>query len=478
VRRVSRDLPNSLPSADEVEKAALGCLLAGSAEHQTRLLRDLTPEHFHNPAHREILEAFLSARNAAGPEAAVDETLVISRLHALNRLEACGGPAYFAELLTAWTGGGWSAYFDRLEEMRRRRAGLAVARRLLRAFNDQTEDFAGDVADAVKALSSLASREADFDLKPMKPLVQELIDELEQEMTNPDTPGAVVATGFRHLDREVRVEPGDLVVLAGRPSAGKTALCVNLLENITTARGEDGELPQGKLPAAMFSLETPDRRLTRRLVLSRAGIPVRSRGRDLIGREDLRAFNRAGMEIAESSLLIADRPALSIQALEAVLDWAVPRHGLKVVAVDYLQRMTSTSRGAREKRYLEIGEISRGLKVLALKHRIVVIALAQLGRDCETRRPHKADLRESGDIEQDADHVWLLHRPETYDQSAEPGYAELIVAKQKDGGTPDIPLTFHKELCRFESREPSETGTTPGEQSGESPALRRNRAAA
>jgi replicative DNA helicase len=244
-----------------------------------------------------------------------------------------------------------------------------------------------------------------------------------------------------------------MVVIAARPSMGKTALAMNMAEHLAVDL---------KLPVAVFSLEMSTQQLIQRLLCSRAKVNLKKVRDGFLTERDFPALTAAAAKLAESKMFIDDTPGLSILELRAKARRLKSQHNIDAIFIDYLQLLRSTSRRAQDNRQIEIAEISNGLKALAKELDIAVVVLAQLNRNPESRtgeakgRPRLSDLRESGSIEQDADLVGLLVREEYYADSDDEkkeseGKATLIIAKQRNGPTGDVPLTFLKEFTRFET---------------------------
>ena len=264
-----------------------------------------------------------------------------------------------------------------------------------------------------------------------------------------------LATGLGDFDKMTDgLHGAEMIVIAARPSMGKTALAMNIAEHIAV------ELQK---PIAVFSLEMSSQQLVQRLLCSRAKVNL-GRVRDgFLSERDFPALTAAASKLAESKFFIDDTPGLSILELRAKARRLKSQHDIAAIFIDYLQLLRSTSKRAQDNRQLEIAEISSGLKGLAKELNIPIVVLAQLNRNPEGRtgaslgRPRLSDLRESGSIEQDADVVGLLIRDEYYadtdeDKKEAEGKATLIIAKQRNGPVGDIPLTFLKEFTRFENR--------------------------
>jgi replicative DNA helicase len=259
-------------------------------------------------------------------------------------------------------------------------------------------------------------------------------------------------TGFHGFDRMTGgMHDGEMIVIAARPSMGKTALVMNIAEHVAV---------EGKLPVAVFSLEMTTDQLSQRFLCSRARVNLqRAREGSLLDR-DFPSITAAACKFSESQLFIDDASGLNILELKARARRLKAQHGIKLLIIDYLQLLRSNSKRGQENRQIEVTEISAGLKGLAKELKIPVVVAAQLNRQPEARqggKPRLSDLRESGSIEQDADVVGLLFRQEMYEDDAEArhecaGEAELIIAKQRNGPIGEIPLTFLKEFTRFEDR--------------------------
>ena len=264
-----------------------------------------------------------------------------------------------------------------------------------------------------------------------------------------------IPSGFADFDKMTDgLHRQEMVVIAARPSMGKTAFAMNIAEYIAVDL---------KMPVAVFSLEMGSQQLVQRLLCSRAKVNL-GRVRDgFLSERDFPALTAAASKLAESKIFIDDTAGLSILELRAKARRLKSQHDIQAIFIDYLQLLRSTSRRAQDNRQLEIAEISSGLKALAKELNIPIIVLAQLNRNPEQRsgdskgRPRLSDLRESGSIEQDADLVGLLVREEYYaenddEREESKGKATLIIAKQRNGPVGDVPLTFLKEFTRFETR--------------------------
>src|SRR5947207_2864150 len=261
-----------------------------------------------------------------------------------------------------------------------------------------------------------------------------------------------LSTGFIELDRLTSgLHPAEMVVIAGRPSMGKTALAMNMAEHVAVNQ---------RKPVAVFSLEMSSQQLVQRMLCSRARVNLQRVRDGFLGERDFPSLTAAASKLADAKIFIDDSPSLEILELRAKARRLKAQQNVELVLIDYLQLLRSATRRAKENRQLEISEISAGLKALAKELNIPVIVVAQLNRQPEARsggKPRLSDLRESGSIEQDADLVGLLVRPEIYEEDEEAraekeGEAELIIAKQRNGPVGEIPLTFLKEFTRFEDR--------------------------
>src|SRR4030095_4795797 len=295
----------------------------------------------------------------------------------------------------------------------------------------------------------------------MKDQVMEAIESIEKLY---ERKGGItgISTGFIELDRMTSgLHPAEMIVIAARPSMGKTALALNITEHVAINE---------KLPVAVFSLEMSSQQLVQRLLCSRARVNLQKVRDGFLAERDFPSLTGAASKLAEAKIFIDDSAGLSILELRAKSRRLKAQHDVQLIVIDYLQLLRSTSRRAQDNRQLEISEISAGLKGLAKELKIPVIVVAQLNRNPETRTgtgkgvPRLADLRESGSIEQDADLVGLLVREEYYADSDEErteleGKAELIIAKQRNGPIGQVKLTFLKDFTRFEDRAEEPAGS-------------------
>ena len=264
-----------------------------------------------------------------------------------------------------------------------------------------------------------------------------------------------ISTGFVEFDRMTSgLHPAEMIVIAARPSMGKTAFAMNIAEHVAI---------QEKLAVAVFSLEMSSQQLVQRLLCSRARVNLKKVRDGFLGEREFSSLTSSASKLAEAKMFIDDTGSLSILELRAKARRLKAQHDIRLIVVDYLQLLRSTTRRGQENRQIEISEISGGLKGLAKELNIPIIVVAQLNRNPENRtgdskgRPRLSDLRESGSIEQDADLVGLLVREAYYADTDEEkeeaaGNADLIISKQRNGPIGDIPLTFLSEFTRFETR--------------------------
>lgn len=449
------DPTRPLPSAHDMERGVLSCMMQAPEYAVGAAMEVLGGDHFHVPAHA-MLYALMVEQNDSGKP--IDPVSLQQLLMDRKLMENVGGPAAVAEIYTfAPTPAHVTHYATQVREKATlRRVITSCSECINRAFEDQ--ENVGPLLDEVEA-KILGIREGEADKKgmlTMKERVFKAIDDLEAKAANPNAINGV-ATGFRILDEMTGgMHPGEMIIVAARPSMGKTSFAMNIVENVAVDQNR---------PCAVFSLEMTADSLVQRLICSRAKINMRAlMSGQFLNQGSFQQMTRAASALAGSKIFIDDTPALSILDLRSKARRLHKMHKIELIMVDYLQLCRSTSRRAQDNRQQEIAEISSGLKALAKELSLPIIVLAQLNRGAENRtsnKPKLSDLRESGSIEQDADVVALLFRPEYYAEDDEgraetAGDAELLIAKQRNGPTGGVPLTFRKEFMRFEDREGGE----------------------
>jgi len=447
------DPARALPSAVDMERCVLSCMMQAPDFAVGLAMEKLTPDHFSVEAHSLLYDIVVRQHDAGK---LVDPVSLTQILYDRDLIGKVGGPAFVSEVYTASPNPAHVVHYaDQVQQK-------AILRNIIkacsdcigRAFDDQ--ENVGPLLDEVEA-KILGIREAEEAKKgtlTMKERVFKAIDDLEKLAANPNAISGL-PTGLKRLDEMTGgMHGGEMIIIAARPSMGKTSLAMNIIEHVAVEQ---------RKPCAVFSLEMTADSLVQRLICARARINMRSlMSGQFLNKGDFQQMTRAASQLAESNIIIDDTPALSILDLRSKARRFKKIYGIELIAVDYLQLCRSTSKRAADNRQQEIAEISAGLKALAKELNIPVIVLAQLNRGPETRgnsgKPKLSDLRESGSIEQDADVVGLLYRPEYYAEDEEEkqevsGLAELLIAKQRNGPTGGVPLTFFKEFMRFEMRE-------------------------
>ena len=432
------------PHSVEAEQAVLGGVLIDNGAWD-RIADILIGAHFYRGDHRAVFDAVTSLCQDGQP---CDAVTVAERLDRDGRLESSGGLPYLAELTeNTPSAANIVAYAEIVRER-------AVLRDLIRtsteiadvAFRPQGRSVPDLLDDAERRILEIAERDGagrreSVAMKEVLSSVMERIDELSRR----DNPITGVSTGFTDLDRETAgLQHGDLVIVAGRPSMGKTAFAMNIVE--AAAIGAD-------LPVVVFSMEMPAEQLTMRMLSSLGRIDQQRVRTGALRDDDWPRLTSGSEMLNRTSIFIVDESALTPTELHARCRRLKREHGsIGLVVIDYLQLMHVP--GTRENRATEISEISRSLKALAKELMVPVVACSQLNRRLEERqnkRPVMSDLRESGAIEQDADLILFIYRDEVYnEESKDKGKAEIIIGKQRNGPIGKIDLTFLGRFARFE----------------------------
>ncbi len=449
------------PHSIEAEQSVLGGLLLDNSawDRAGDLLHD---SDFYRLEHKLIYAAIGGLINMAKP---ADVITVFEQLQGLGKAEECGGLVYLNALATSVPS---AANLRRYAEIVRERAVLrklvaAADEIATAAFNPQgrpVPQILDEAESKIFKIGEEGSRSRQGFLS-IDQLVVQLIDRVNELHENGAEEVTGVRTGFYEMDRMTAgLQPGDLIVLAARPSMGKTAFALNIAENVAVNEG---------LPVVVFSMEMGAAQLALRMVGSLGRIDQSNLRTGKLRDDEWGRLSDAVEKLGKASVFIDEGSALTPSELRARARRQARQCGqLGLIVVDYLQLMSGSGGGSEENRATVIGEISRGLKSLAKELKCPVIALSQLNRSVETRtdkRPMMSDLRESGAIEQDADVIMFIYRDDYYNKldgptpSKEPGVAEIIIGKQRNGPTGTVKLTFLKPLTKFDNLAPgSESG--------------------
>lgn len=455
-----------MPQAPGVEKSLLSMMTIDPLNIISQCVADgMTSEYFYVPAHRILWEIF---RDRYEKGVNIDPVSVAQALTDKKQLEAVGGHAGLLDIFSfATTTALYSLHFETLKEKYIRRCIILTARRATDdAFSSEgdVEALLDQTEQEVLKIRQDSSKGEEWSLKSD---IDKAVTNLERMMT---THGDILglSTGFPRLDAMINgLKGGELFVIAARPSMGKTSFLMNVVEHIALDL---------KKPILAFSCEMPSVQLVERLLYARSSLNKQEliAKQGVLSKEDLIRFRHAITELRDSKLIIDDTPAITIAELRAKARRQRRQYpDLAAIGIDYLQLMRSFTKQAQNSREREIAEISSGLKSLAKELDIPIIVLAQLNRGPENRTgknkgtPMMSDLRESGAIEQDADMIGLLWRSRYYAEDDEEREkvgtdANLILAKNRNGPTGDVPLSFHAEFMRFVPRLPREDEEVEG----------------
>ena len=440
------------PQATEVERAVLGALMIDKDAYAV-VCEMLYPESFYEPRNQMVYAAI---RDLSMAEKPVDVLTVTDRLAKDGNLEQVGGPAYIAELSSRVASSANIEYHANII------AQKFLARQLISFASvietkalDETSDIDDLMQEAEGSLFELSQRNMKKDYTQINPVIKQALDVIQKAAANTDGLTGV-PTGYHKLDDITSGwQASDLVIIAGRPAMGKTSFALSMAKNIAA---------DFHVPMAFFSLEMSNVQLVNRLISNACEIQGSKILNGQLQPDEWDRLDKRVNTLLDAPLYIDDTPGLSVFELRTKARRLVREHGVKIIMIDYLQLMNAN--GMRfSSRQEEVSTISRSLKGLAKELDIPILALSQLNRGVESReglegkRPQLSDLRESGAIEQDADMVLFVHRPEYYhiyqDDNGRDlhGMAQIIIAKHRKGATGDVLLTFRGEFTRFENPE-------------------------
>ena len=436
--------PHRLPPQNlQAEQCVLGSILL----HQgalVKILEIVTPEDFYRDAHKLIFSAMVVLFEKNEPQ---DIITVTNILKDRNQLEHVGGPAYLSTLTDIVPVAANITYYAQIIRTKSilRRLILTCTEIASRCFDEQDE-IDSLVDDAEQNIFEISRTKSSQDFQALSKIIPETFKRIEKLAEKKELITGV-PTGYEDLDRiTAGLQPSDLIILAGRPSMGKTALAMNIVQNAAIFN---------KIAVGVFSLEMSKEQLGMRMLCSVSRVDSQDLRTGFIRDPDWPKLARATGILSDAPIFIDDTPAIGVLEMRAKSRRLKAEHNIGLVVIDYLQLMRG--RSSAERREQEISEISRSLKAMAKELNLPVIALSQLNRSLESRpnkRPQLSDLRESGAIEQDADVICFLYRDEIYNKSEDNpkrGIAEVIIGKQRNGPTGTVELTFIDKYTTFEN---------------------------
>jgi replicative DNA helicase len=443
------------PQALDMEAAVLGALML-EQDALTNAIDIVKPEFFYKPENETIFKAISELFHEAQP---VDILTVTNKLRELGKLEDVGGAYYISQLTNRVASTANTEYYARIVAQNYiKRELIRISADITKNAYDETVDVLDMLDNAEKDLLAIGEKSFQTDYSDMSTLVRRAIEEVKSARSHEDGISAnAVPSGFTALDRLTNgFQKSTLVILAARPAMGKTALALSMARNIAVKQNK---------AIAFFSLEMSDIELITRLISSEAGLNAQKLKTGQLQDYEWTQLTTKIDALAKAPIFIDDSAALNMFELRAKCRRLKQKHNIQMVFVDYLQLMQgSVERGTREQ---EISKISRQLKALAKELKIPVLAMSQLSRAVETRgnskRPQLSDLRESGAIEQDADIVMFIHRPEYYGQTEDEsgnsmlGMADILLEKHRSGPTGTARLKFIREFAKFDNPDYTDT---------------------
>ncbi|MBN1445084.1 MAG: replicative DNA helicase [Candidatus Omnitrophica bacterium] len=430
------------PQSLDAEKAVLGCMLISEAA-KIEAFETLKEDFFYSDTHRKIFSALcmLFDKNEK-----CDLITLTNKLKQQDMLDEIGGVEYLSEILELMpTAANFDDYIKIVKDKYILRAVIESATQIISEASSNPEEVDSFLDKAESIIFEIGQKKTKRTVYPLKDLIKDNIDLIE-EIHNRRGYVTGIPTGFTDLDkRTTGLHPAEFIIIASRPSMGKTAFACNIALNLNTGTTS--------FPILFFSLEMSKEQLVQRMLCCEAKINLLKLRQGMLSDQDMGNILLSAGRLESSPIFIDDTPSLNVFELRARARRMKSSENVQLIVIDYLQLMRS--RGRAENRQQEISEISASLKALAKELNVPVIGISQLNRATEqrgTREPQLSDLRESGSLEQDADLVLLLYREDFYKtEDTDTGIAEIIIAKQRNGPTGKLNLTFRKEFTRFEN---------------------------
>lgn len=428
-----------LPPQDiEAEKAVIGAILLDNNAINT-VVETLNEYDFYREAHRLIFKSMLSLHNS---HEAIDLITVVNVLRKENKLDDVGGIAYITSLNNIATAANVKYHAEIVKEKSLRRKLISTSTNIIENAYDESTEITQELDNAEKNILNITAEQNTNDYFMANDMLEDVLTGLCNSDNNNGIP-----TGYTDLDKLILgLHQSDFIILAARPSMGKTAFALNLVQNVTL---------HSKKPyvVAFFSLEMSKEQLLHRMLCAEAQIDSQALRTANLSDKDWEKLWKACDNMNKANIAIDDTPAITVLEMRSKARKIKNERGLDLIVVDYLQLMQGNKRSSGDNRQQEVSEISRSLKALARELKVPVIALSQLSRGVESRqvkRPMLSDLRESGSLEQDADIVAFLYRDDYYNpETANEGVTELIIAKHRNGAIGTVNLLFRKEFTKF-----------------------------
>jgi len=443
MKQIDASLHKVPPQNLEAEQSVLGGILLDNLALNA-VLELLETSDFYSEAHRKIFASIIELSNRNEP---CDLITLSNILKDQKRIEQVGGTAYLASLVDSVPSAVNIGYYAKIiKEKSVLRRLIGTATEILNKSYDAGMDIDSVLDQAEHAIFEISENKIRPSFYPIRDIIKDSFKTIERLYAKKELVTGV-ATGFDKLDDITSgLQRSDLIIIAGRPSMGKTAFALNIAQFAALEMG---------VPVAIFSLEMAKEQLATRMLAAEARVDSQRLRKGFLGETDWPKLTTAAGRLSEAPIYIDDTPAISAIEMKAKSRRLKAENGLGLIVLDYLQLMRGS--GSRDSREQEISEISRSLKALAKELSVPVIALSQLNRKVEdrtSRRPQMADLRESGAIEQDADVIAFIYRDEVYnrsDDNPEKGIAEIIIGKQRNGPTGTVKLAFQEKYTRFEN---------------------------
>lgn len=429
------------PHNNDAEVATLGAILLDSPA-VPRVVDYVRPEDFYRQAHSHIFRAILKLWDRGE---SIDLITVTNELQKAGELERVGGAAYIASLTTTVPTSANVEYYAKIvQETSLRRRLISLAAEITESCYDDTIPTRQVLEEAERRIFELAETNQAQTFLPAQDVVKRTVAAIEKLYHNQDDYTGI-PTGFTELDNMTSgFQNSEFIVIGARPSVGKTALALTMATNISVAH---------KVPAGFFSLEMSDMALMQRMVAAEARISSQTIRTGMLRQSDFANLTSAAGRIYEAPLWISDAPSMRLLDLRAQARRMVSQHGVRIIFVDYISLISNENMDLP--RHEQIAEISRSLKALARELNIPVVALSQVSRDTEGKRPMLSNIRESGSIEQDADVVIFLHRERNLEQATTESVdvipTDLIVAKQRNGPVGTIKVAFIPRYTKFDN---------------------------